>query len=46
MKEGWIDISILKNDTKVSRATMDSGIMFDADNNTNMTSVNIKQFKE
>ena len=46
MKEGWIDMSILKNDAEVSRAAMKSGIMFNADDSTNMALFNTKQFKD
>ena len=44
MKEGWIDMSVLKKDAKVNRAAMESGIMFDADDNTNMALITTKQF--
>ncbi len=39
-------MSILKNNAEVSRAAMDSGIMFNADDDNDMASISMKQFKE
>ncbi len=44
MNEGWIDMSVLKNDTKMNRSAMESGVMFDADVNTDMALFTTKQF--
>ncbi len=37
-------MSILKNDADVNRAAVESGVMFDADDHTDMASVTTKQF--